>query len=781
MFEQPSNCYTTRFPQPPASTDPDELYAILDREAAAYLPETADRTLLYRAYQRAVQAHQGITRDSGEPYVTHPLHVALILAQLQLDVLTLAAALLHDVIEDTDVTYQELQGEFGPEIADLVEGVTKLGQVSKTSRAGQSAANIQKVYLAMSENMRVIFIKLADRLHNLRTLHTKRDPLSRSRSATEALEIYARIADRLGIAILRKEIEDIAFAHLDPEAFERVRLSVEMRYRDNAQMVERIQQEALEALAENGVERAGPGIQPNPRRVYDMYRRMLEEDQDSPLRPKRVPPLLRFHVIVHDVRSCYLAMAAIHSKWTPIASETRDYISAPLSNGYQSLHTTVTIDQHPVKFQIRTTWMHRASQLGIIAYMQEGPGALSPALRWDASPPLKQTVEDLRKFGVEAVEELSGPVEFLTGLKREILGEEIYVYTPKNEVIRLPVGATPVDFAYYIHTDVGHSCRGALVDGHWTPLNRPLRTGERIQILTRDQAGPRYDWLSTDLNYTQSTLAKAKIRRWFRRRPSRLQSQLGRRQFDRVLDRMAIQIDDLSPLLKRLGYQGEEDLYRDIGGCDLAMERVLPELLSVYGETHLPVVCHNETSDIPVTGVGSMGKNLALCCRPHSGDDIVGYILDSRNTVEIHRSDCKVLLDKLEQDQTKLVIVKWGRACETYLACMDIHAHDRPFLLRDVWNIIFDEGINVSDVDVQVNRGEDANVRICIDIEDWLQFHRVMARIEDLPGAIRVRRRPSLDAQPPATERPRASQNSATRRRSRFRVPLLFWLLGGSF
>ena len=770
MSEQLPNFYATGFPPPPTSTDPDELYALLDREAAAHLPENADRSLLHRAYQRAAQAHHKDTRDSGEPYVTHPLHVALILARLQLDVPALAAALLHDVLEDTDVTYQDLEREFGREIADMVEGVTKLSQVSKTSRAGQSAANIKKLYLAMSENLRVLFIKLADRLHNLMTLHAKRDVLSRARSATEAIEIYARIADRLGIAVLRKEIEDIAFSYLDPEAFERIRLSIEMRYRNNAQMVETIQHKVLQVLAENGIEQAGPGIQPNPRRVYDMNRRMLEADQDAPFTPKRVPPLLRFHVIVHDVRSCYLAMAAIHSRWTPIASETRDYISAPLSNGYQSLHTTVTIDQHPIKFQIRTAWMHRTSQLGIIAYMQEGSAV---------SPPLERTVEDLRKFGIEAIEELSGPAEFLTGLKQEILGAEIYVYTPRNEVIRLPAGATPVDFAYHIHTDVGHSCRGALVDGHWTPLNRPLRTGQQVQILTRDQAGPRYDWLSADLNYTSSTMAKAKIRRWFRRKPTHFQIELGRQQLGRVLDRMTLHIDDLAPLVKRLGYQSKDDLYRDIGSCDLAMERVLPDLLAAYSATHLPAVCQNERSDIPVTGAGSLAKSLALCCQPQPGEDIVGYILDSLNTVEVHRSECHVLLEKLEQDQTRLVLLKWGRACETYPACMDIYTHDRPFLLRDVWNIVFDEGVNVSDVDVQVNRARDAHIRICIDIEDWRQFHRILARIEDLPGTIQIQRRTSTDARPPAAQRPRRSTRPEAERRNGFRVPLLSWLLGG--
>jgi RelA/SpoT family (p)ppGpp synthetase len=769
MLERPPYVYATGFHRPPTSTDPDTLYALLDHEAASYLPEDTDRSLLARAYQSAALAHQGVTRDSGEPYVTHPLHVALILAHLQLDLPTLAAALLHDVVEDTDATYDDLKQQFGSEIADLVEGVTKLSKVSKTSRAGQSAANIQKVYLAMSENMRVIFIKLADRLHNLRTLHAKRDPLSRVRTATEALDIYARIADRLGIAILRKEIEDIAFSQLDGETYERVRLSIEMRYRDNAQMVKTVQEQALEALRENGIEPAEPGIQPNPRRVYDMYRRIIGEDQETHLTPKRIPPLLRFHVIVHDVRSCYLAMAAIHSRWTPIASETRDYISAPLSNGYQSLHTTVTIDQHPIKFQIRTAWMHRTSQLGIIAYMQEGS---------TVSPPLERTVEDLKRFGIEASQELGGPTEFLTGLKQDILGAEIYVYTPRNEVIRLPAGATPIDFAYHIHTQVGHSCRGALVDGHWTPLNRPLRTGEKVQILTKDHTGPRYDWLSADIHYTQSAMAKAKIRRWFRRRPPDAKIELGRRQLHRVLDRMALHIDDLAPLVKRLGYSTKEDLYRDIGGCDLAMERVLPEILAIYGETHLPTTCYNKPSDIPVIGTGSLSKSFALCCQPQSGEDIVGYILDSQNVVEIHRSDCKTFLDQLEEDQSRLVMVKWGRTCETYPACLGIHAHDRPFLLRDVWNIIFDEGINVSDVDVQVNRAQDAHIRICIDIEDWLQFHRVLARIEDLPGMIHVQRRSSMEPRQSPPKRPGKPSRRAPQTRTRLRVPLLSWLLG---
>jgi guanosine-3',5'-bis(diphosphate) 3'-pyrophosphohydrolase len=722
------------FWHPPTSTDPDMLFSILEAQVSSYLTGEQDRDLLARAYALAAQAHRGMRRDSGVEYVTHPLHVALILSHLQLDAQTLAAALLHDVLEDTQVTYEELEAEFGPEVAVLVEGVTKLTQVSRTSKAGQGAANVQKVYLAMSEDLRVIFIKLADRLHNLRTLHFRQDPQSRQRTATEALEVYARIADRLGIAILRKEIEDLAFSYLDPSEYERIKRSIERRYLENAEQVQVIQRQILEMLHSRQIQTVGDGIHANPRRVYDMYRRMQEELHPSPGKPKRVPPQLRFHVLVQDIPSCYLAMAEIHARWTPIASETRDYISAPLPNGYQSLHTTVFIDQQPVKFQIRTMWMHRASQLGIIAYMQDE--------NWTAAGrALQQTVDDLRQFGLEAIRDLSGPVEFLTSLKREILGDEIYVYTPKNKVIKLSVGSTPVDFAYQIHTDVGHSCRGALVDGRWVALNRPLRTGERVEILTLDSAGPRFEWLDPNLEYTNSPLAKGKIRRWFRRRPHRAKVELGRRQLHRILDRLSLPVEDLSALTKRMGYQDEQAMFVDIGGCDLALERVLSELLQVYGEQMLPQICQNGTSAIPVTGTGSLGKSFALCCRPQPGDDIVGYILASSRVVEVHRSSCEVLLSKMEKDPSRFVPVKWGRTCETYAACMEIYAYDRPFLLRDVWNIISDEDINVSDVNVQVNRTQDALVTICIDVENWLQFNRVLTRIEDLPGTIRVRRR----------------------------------------
>jgi RelA/SpoT family (p)ppGpp synthetase len=721
------------FHHPPTSSDPDVLFSILDRQCALYLPEAADRSLLARVYARAAQSHAGVKRDSGEPYVTHPLHVALILAFLQLDLPTLAAALLHDVLEDTPATAQDLAQEFGVEIANLVDGVTKLGQMGRLSRSGQSAANVQKVVMAMSEDIRVIFIKLADRLHNLRTLHFKESAYSRERSAVEALEVYARIADRLGIAILRKEMEDIAFSYLNPAAYERVKASIEARYSENAELVEAIQGDTLALLEQWAIHTAGTGVQPNPRRAYDMYRRLQEEANPPPGRPKRVPPFLRFHVIVEDVPSCYMAMAAIHAKWPPIASETRDYISAPLPNGYQSLHTTVFIDQQPIKFQIRTALMHRTSQLGIIAYMQEG--------EWPtASAALKQTVDELRQFATEAVQELGEPVEFLTSLKREILGDEIYVYTPKNKVIQLPVGSTPVDFAYRIHTDVGHNCRGALVDGHWVSLSRPLRTGERVEILTVEGAGPSFEWLNPDLGYTNSPLAKSKIRRWFRRRPEREQVALGHRELRRIVDRLSLAVDDFTALAKRMGYARERELCADIGGCDLPLERVLPELLQVYGEPQLPSVCSNGTSDIPVIGVGSLEKHFAPCCQPEPDDDIVGYILAPGHVVEVHRSNCPVFLCKMVEDKTRFVEVKWGQACETYLACMEIYAHDRPFLLRDVWDVISEEGINVADVDVQVNRGRDAAITICMDIQNWLQFNSVLTRIEDLPGTIRVRR-----------------------------------------
>jgi GTP pyrophosphokinase len=730
MSEEPR---PTDFHHPPTSVDPQVLFSILDRQCASYLPESVDRALLARAYARAAQLHQGNQRDSGEPYVTHPLNVAIILAHLQLDLATLAAALLHDVLEDTAATQKELVQEFGAEIAGLVEGVTKLTQVSEVSKVGQSAANIQKVFVAMSEDIRVIFIKLADRLHNLRTLQAKSDSYSRTRSATEALEVYARIADRLGIAVLRKEMEDIAFSYLSPLLYERVKVLIEKRYRDHAALVERIQRELVDLLRGEGIRVMEPGVQPNPNRVYDMYHRMQEESNPRSGRPRRVPPLLRFHVIVPDVPSCYLAMAAIHSYWQPIASETRDYISAPLTNGYQSLHTTVFIDHLPIKFQIRTALMHRTSQLGIIAHMQEG--------KWPAaSPALKETVDNLRQFGLEAVRELGDPVEFLASLKSEILGDDLYVYTPKNKVIQLPVGSTPVDFAFHIHTDVGYRCRGALIDGRWVALNRPLRTGEQVEILLGDRPGPRLEWLDPDLGYTSSPVAKSKIRRWFRRRPHAERLALGRQQLCRIVDRLGLDVHEFSVLGKRLGYQSENELFADIGGCDLTTERVLSEMLLAYGEPKLPPIRSNEESDIPVIGVGSLDKHLASCCRPQPGDDIVGYITQERRAVEVHRSGCPTFLNQVIEDKARLIEVKWGAASTTYLACVEIHALDRPFFLRDVWNVVSEKGINVSDVRVQVNRAQDATIIICMDIESWVQFNGVLARIEDLSGAITVRR-----------------------------------------
>jgi len=763
------------FHHPPTSTQPQELYQILAHQAGAYLQDSAAHDLLARAYLRAAEAHQGIVRDSGEAYITHPLQVALILSCLQLDAATLAAALLHDVIEDSAVTYEELRQEFGTEVAGLVEGVTKLTKASKISRAGRDAANLQKVYLAMSEDVRVIFIKLADRLHNLRTLHTRRSAESRLRTATEALEVYARIADRLGIAIMRKEIEDLAFSYMTAQEYKRVDASIKARYRDHQALIDKVQHEVLELLHEHQVYTVDPGVQTNPRRVYDMYRRLQEHETDTaPLTQQRVPPLLRFHVIVQDARSCYLAMHAIHSRWPPIAAEIRDYIWAPLANGYQSLHTTVTIDHHPIKFQIRTTWMHRTSQLGIIAYMQEGEYST-------ANPALQQTLEDLRRYGTEAAEELSTPIEFITGLKREILADEIYCYTPQNETIRLPVGATPIDFAYHIHTDVGHACRGALVNGRWADLNRPLRIGDRVEILTREGQGPCYHWLNPDLGYTESTLAKAKIRRWYRRRSPGERYQLGKEQVTRLLQRLAVDLEDLTPLAKRLGLPTVDDLYDSIGGCDLALERVLDEMLLTEDLLPRPEKCQSQPEGLSVIGLGSLQGQFAPCCQPQPGDDIVGYILNNQHDVEIHRSDCPGLLAQLDLDRARRVTVKWGPRCETYQATLVIHSLDRPFLLRDVWNIISDENINVSDVQVDVRRAQDATISVRIDVTDWRQFHRILVRIEDLPGTLSVRREVTSGAEqgtPTTVRQSERTLSDDSHKRSR-RAPFSWRFLGG--
>jgi GTP pyrophosphokinase len=320
------------------------------------------------------------------------------------------------------------------------------------------------------------------------------------------------------------------------------------------------------------------------------------------------------------------------------------------------------------------------------------------------------------------------------------LGDDIYVYTPKNTVIQLPLGSTPIDFAFHIHTDVGYQCRGALVDGHWVPLNRPLRTGERVEILTMQDSGPRFEWLRPELGYVTTPMAKSKIRRWFRRRPDEEKIALGRRQLHHVIERLVLQVDDVMALARRQGYSAEEELYRDIGGCDVDLDRVAAELIEIYAPSQVPEVCHNGPDGQSLINVGSLDKSFATCCRPRPGDDIVGYIGERDHNVQVHRSDCSVFLGQMVQDKKRFVEVRWGSACDTYLACLEIFAYDRPFLLRDVWDIISEEQINVADVKVHVNRAQDAVITICIDVENWHQLDWVLSRIEDLPGTIRVRR-----------------------------------------
>ncbi len=715
------------FHHPPTCIDPHELYAILERQAV--IGGMVNVALLRRAFEFALGAHDGMRRDSGEPYINHPLHVALILSYLQVDVETLAAALLHDVVEDTPVTDLELAHEFGPEIAALVDGVTKFGQMAQFNQQQQDAANILRVLMSLSADARVIFIKLADRLHNLRTLEFKRKPSSRWRTAHESLEIYAPVADRLGIAMLRKEIEDIAFSYLDHDTYQRIKLSIEKPYQDQAR-VERIQSDVIDLLQERAISDAE--IQINPRRVYDMYHRLLAESNPRLHAQRRVPPQLRFLVFVPDVSSCYAAMGAIHSRWPAIPGEVRDYISMPLHNGYQSLHTTVLIDRQPVKFQIRTWQMHHTAQRGLIAFMQEEG--------WqETHRSIQETMNALVAMAQEAVSQMENPDEWLSRLRSDELETFIYVYTPKNEMILLPAGSTPLDFAYKVHTEVGHKCCGALVDGHWMPLNYVLRTGENVQILTGEEENPNYDWLNPDLKYARISLTREKIRRWFRRRSAGEQIEWGYQQLWRVARRLALSVTDFSALARRRGLQTEQELMLEVGRCQIMVEHLLEEMVQLYSTVSMPISDEEQTIDT-ISGAGGLELCLSACCRPQPGDDIVGYILLPRHLVQVHRSTCPDFLAQVVRDRTRMISLHWGKTGQTYTLCASIRSDDRPFFLHDVLNIVYEEGVNVAGLELQVNRAQDALIHLCIDVTSWKQLNRVLGRIEDLSGIIEVRR-----------------------------------------
>ena len=707
----------------------------------------AEMDIIRRACLMAQRAHQGQKRASGEPYLQHSLAVANILADLRLDHETIAAAVLHDVPEDTDVPLAEIRKEFGVKVAELVDGVTKMGQIQafrgQTERSKKELAqaeSLRKMFLAMVDDIRVVLIKLADRTHNMRTLSVLRDD-KRKRIAKETMDIFAPLANRLGIWQIKWELEDLSFRYLDPITYKQIARMVDERRINREKYINEVIHRLQIELSRNGIDSEITG---RPKHIYSIWRKMRRKGVNF----EQIYDVRAVRVLVDTVAQCYAALGIVHTLWRPIPGEFDDYIAAPKDNMYQSLHTAVLGEGgKTIEIQIRTREMHQAAELGVAAHWRYKENRRS-------NHKFDQKIAWLRQL-MEWKEDLADAMEFIDQVKSEVLEDRVHVFTPEGDLIELPTGATPIDFAYRIHTEVGHRCRGAKVNGRIVPLNYQLKNGEQLEILTAKRGGPSRDWLNTHLGYLKTSRARAKVRYWFRRQNHEENVSQGRTTLERELQRLGIMETNYEKLSHRFDFNKVDDFLAAIGRNDINITRIVSAINEIVEtaapaekeEWQLPVLNPSPVRTSPtgmkIQGVGNLLTNLAQCCRPVPGDDtIIGYITLGRG-VTIHRQDCPNILRLKETRSDRLIEVEWDMTGdETYPVDIQVESFDRPGLLRDITALLANEKINLSSVNVATTKKEHkAVVFATIDITNIDQLSRVLARIEQLPNVIEASRR----------------------------------------
>jgi GTP diphosphokinase / guanosine-3',5'-bis(diphosphate) 3'-diphosphatase len=697
---------------------------------AEHLPPE-DRVLVEKAYQRAAEAHTGQRRLSGEDYVNHPLQVASILAELRLDAATIIAAILHDTVEDTELTMQELTAEFGPEVAKLVEGVTKLGRISIRSEQQHQAENIRKMLLAMAEDVRVVLIKLADRLHNMRTLEFLPEP-KRLRISRETLDIYAPLAHRLGIWQLKWELEDLAFHNLQPDEYRDVVKRINRERKDRETVVSDLNEILAAELAKIEID---ADITGRPKHAYSIWQKMNRDVKDF----AEIYDLLAIRVLVNSVKDCYGVLGVVHSLWKPMPGRFKDYIAMPKSNGYQSLHTTVISHSgDPIEIQIRTHEMHRFAEYGIAAhwaYKEGGDGAAGVA-------GARSNGKFDERFGwlrllMEWQKEVLDAEQFVDAVKVDIFEDEVFVFTPKGDVLNLPAGSTPVDFAYRIHTEVGHRCIGAKVNGRMVPLDYALNNGEIVEVLTtKSPHGPSRDWL----NFVKSASARDRIRKWFKAQRREENVAKGRDMLDKELRRMhrlgLTQLPDgrLLELARQYKYTTEDDFLAAVGYGEVSPHAVIMKMALVPGDDgdelkSIPLIPQVEpTARVLVRGERGVFTTIAACCQPVPGDAIIGYTTRGKG-VTVHRADCVNAVNAV--DKHRLVPVDWdGQATHLYPVAIKIEAWDRTGLLRDIATVVAESKVNMSAVKVDVYDDKSAVVSTTVEIDSLSQLSRLMEKLE---------------------------------------------------
>jgi len=746
-----------------------QIENLLDLLPSSY--SSKDHELIQRAYKVADQAHKDQRRASGEPYVNHCVAVAGILAEMRVPPNVIAAALMHDTVEDTPVTIEEIKSDFGSEIARLVDGVTKLTQLPRVTRGDQHieknsqededrstaerrglpdpeeeakkitksrrydlvSETLRKTFLAMGEDVNVVLIKLADRLHNMRTLGFMPEH-KQLRIAQETLDIFAPLANRLGIWNIKWELEDLGFRYVNPQRYKDIANSLTSRLIQREKEMNGIKSKLLNLLKQAGI---NSEISARSKHIFSIYRKMERKGIPFDL----VYDVRGIRIIVPDIPACYSTLGVIHTHWRPIPGEFDDYIAVPKDNFYRSLHTAVVYDDgNTLEIQIRTPEMHINAEYGIAAHWRYKEGSAK-------DDDYERRILWLRSL-MEWRQEIDDAKEFLDSMKTDVFQDRVYVFTPKGDIIDLPSGSTPIDFAYHVHTDIGNRCRGVKINGKLVTLEYILKTGDKVEIITAKRGGPSRDWLNANLGLVKTQRAKAKIRHWFKRQAREQNINQGKNILEKELRRLGMLDVNLERLAKEYDYRSIDDLYEAIGCGDFSIGRLINHLtLSEVDKgdylatisSQRPAFDKTRTDEsVSVLGLKGLLSNFARCCNPVPGDEIIGYITRGRGA-SIHRIDCPNILRN--RDKERLVKVTWGEPKNTYPIPIRIKAYDRNGLMRDVSTLISDEGINMSSVSVETSKNL-AVFQMILEVHDILELSRVLDRLENLPNvteAIRLR------------------------------------------
>lgn len=736
--------------------DPDRLYDILIARIRKYHPST-DVSLIEKAYKLAVEAHGDQRRKSGEPYIIHPLWVAIILADLEMDKETIAAGMLHDVVEDTKFTEEDIRKEFGAEVALLVDGVTKLGRLSYSSdKLEVQAENLRKMFLAMAKDIRVIIIKLADRLHNMRTLQFM-TPAKQKEKAKETMDIYAPIAQRLGISKIKTELDDLALKYLQPEVFYDLVNQINARKTEREEFVEQIVDEVSTHMKNAGIKAEVNG---RVKHFFSIYKKMVNQDKTV----DQIYDLFAVRIIVESVKDCYAALGVIHEMYTPIPGRFKDYIAMPKPNMYQSLHTTLmsSVGQ-PFEIQIRTEEMHKTAEYGIAAhwkYKESNDGKKSVEAQEE------EKLSWLRQI-LEWQRDMSDNREFLNLIKGDLdlFAEDVYCFTPQGDVKNLPNGSTPIDFAYAIHSAVGNKMVGARVNGKLVNIDYKIQNGDRIEILTsQNSKGPSRDWL----NIVKSTQAKNKINQWFKKEFKESNIIRGKDMIATYCKAKSINLTNIIQpkyqeiVQKKYGFKDWESVLAAIGHGGLKEGQVVNRLAEEYGKDHRQAITDEvvlervaeaaknkvhiakSKSGIVVKGIDDMAVRFSRCCNPVPGDEIIGFVTRGRG-LSIHRTDCINMIHLSEAERARLIPAEWEtevteKSGGQYLAEIKMYANDQQGLLMEISRIFTEENVDVKSMNVRTSKKGTATIEMGFIVHGREELERIVKKLQQLSGIIDIER-----------------------------------------